>query len=146
DGFGVEVARSGDQRENDLVEREIAQDAKAGELTRSAETAREELEEVAEIVNRMLEDGPGSEENIEYLVRHGGLGWAPYTIFGYGQPIPVELDADSGEELAEEFAAAIESGEEIPPLVLQTLTYLNTEAARKLDNGERLTSEELDFL
>lgn len=144
--FGVEVSEGEDQRADDVAEWETARSAKAGELTRSAETAHGDLEEVAEIVNRMLEDGPGSEENIEYLVRHGGLGWAPYVIFGYGQPIPVELDAESAEELAEEFAEAIEAGEEIPPLVLQTLTYLNTEAARKLDNGERLTSEELEFL
>ena len=146
DNFGVEVAEEGDQRENDLVEWEIARSAKAGELNRSAETARGDLEEVAEIVNRMLEDGPSSEENVEYLVRHGSFGWAPYTIFGYGQPVPIDLDSDGGEELAEEFAEAIESGEEVPPPVLQALSYLNTEAARKLNNGERLTPEELEFL
>ncbi|WP_306370831.1 hypothetical protein [Nocardiopsis sp. CC223A] len=147
--FGVDVeplSGDPDKRADDLVDLGIARQGKYSELKLQAETARGELEEVAERVNTMLEDGPSSEDNIEYLVRSGLLGWAPYAIFGYGQPVPIELDWGSGEEWADKFSEAVNSGGEIPPLLLRTLDYLNDVASRKLANGESLSPEELDFL
>ena len=145
--FGVEVAGQGsDERQDDLIDLGIAQNAKYSELKLSADEARETLEEDAERVNQMLENGPGDEESVEYLVSSGYLGWAPYAIFGYGQPIPMEMGSESGEEWGDALVDAVQNGDSVPPILLQSLSYLNTEALRRLQRGEQLSQEEIEFL
>jgi hypothetical protein len=145
--FGIEVAGHGsDERQDDLIDLGIAQNAKYSELKLAADEAREALEEEAERVNQMLENGPGDEESVEYLVSNGYLGWAPYALFGYGQPIPMEMGAESGEDWGETLADAVQNGDSVPPILLQALGYLNTEALRRLEKGEQLSQEEIEFL
>ncbi|MFJ6017825.1 hypothetical protein ACIQFP_00625 [Nocardiopsis alba] len=145
--FGVEVAPVGDEgRQDDLIEKDQAQELQYSLLKEQADPAREELEEVAEKVRNMLETGPSEEGNIDYLVSKGYLGWAPYAILGPGSPVPIDLDADGGEEMANDLAEAVESGGDVPPAVLYALSYINSEAKRKLETGESFSSDELAFL